>query len=96
MEELSSALPEVAEGFGRLHEAVFSDGKLSLKQKELIAVGISTAVRCSKCLRHHIEMALNAGATKDEILEAVSVGIVMGGGPAISYALEAIEMLSEK
>lgn len=41
-------------------------------------------------------MALSAGATKDEILEAISVGIVMGGGPAISYAMEAIELLSKE
>lgn len=96
MEKLSSALPEVAEKFSKLREAVFSEGKLSLKQKELIAVGIAVTIRCSTCLRHHIEMALKAGATKDEILEAVSVGIVMSSGSVASFALEAIEMLSKR
>ncbi|HIH69344.1 carboxymuconolactone decarboxylase family protein [Methermicoccus shengliensis] len=93
MERLASELPEVFEKFGKLHEAVFSDRSLSVKQKELIAVGIAVAIRCSPCLRHHVEEALKAGATKDEILEAVSVGLTMRGGPAMHYAAEAIEML---
>lgn len=38
------------------------------------------AIRCSHRLRHHVEEALRAGATKEEILEAVAVGIVMSSG----------------
>jgi len=63
---------------------------------EKLSSALPAAVRCSRCLRHHLEMAVNAGATKEEILEAVSVGVVMGGGPAISYALEVIELLEEE
>lgn len=95
MEKLIQEMPEVANAFRSLREAVLSKGNLSVKEKELIAIGISVAIRCSHCLKHHISEALKAGATKEEILEAMAVGMLMRGDPAIQLALEAIEMLSE-
>lgn len=96
MKRLALELPEVFEKFGKLHEAVFSDRSLSVKQKELIAVGIAIAIRCTPCLRNHLEKALKAGATREEILEAASVGLIMRGGPALPYVAEAIEILQER
>ena len=85
---------KVYEAFLHLEAAAFADGALSKKVKELIAVGISVRLDCESCMQWHIEQAAAAGATMREVLEAVEVGIEMGGGPATvsaRFALEVIE-----
>jgi len=93
LKKVASKMPEVIKAFSALHDAVFSEGKLSVKQKELIAVGIAVAIRCSHCIKHHVSKALEAGATKEEILEAAQVALLMRGGPALSYIEELIDEL---
>jgi AhpD family alkylhydroperoxidase len=79
--------------FLRLEEATFADGALPCKTKELIAVGISVRLDCESCMQWHIEQAAAAGATMREVLEAVEVGIEMGGGPATVSARFALEVM---
>jgi len=76
-----------------MEEAAFSDGALSKKTKELIAVGISVKIDCESCMQWHIQQAAAAGATMREVLEAVEVGIEMGGGPATVSARFALEVM---
>ena len=86
---------KVYEAFTQMESAAFSDGKLSKKTKELIAIGISVRIDCESCMQWHIEQAANAGAKYDEILEAVEVGIEMGGGPATVSARFALQVMEE-
>lgn len=83
----------VYEAFLKMEHAAFSDGALSNKQKELIAVGISVVKDCESCMQWHIEQAATAGASFEELLEAVEVGIEMGGGPATVSARFALEVM---
>ena len=71
----------------------FNDGVLKKKQKELIAIGISVRIDCESCMQWHIEQAAAAGATYDEVLEAVEVGVEMGGGPATVSARFALQIM---
>ncbi|HXZ44654.1 MAG TPA: carboxymuconolactone decarboxylase family protein [archaeon] len=94
--KLLSLKSKVYEAFLQMEEAAFSDGALPKKTKELIAIGISVKIDCESCMQWHIEQAAAAGATMREILEAVEVGIEMGGGPATvsaRFALEVIERM---
>lgn len=93
LEKMNLKIPDVAKAFSELHNAVFSEGKLSTKEKELIAVGISVAIRCSPCIKYHVSKALELGADKEEIIEAATVALLMRGGPAIPYVEELIEFL---
>jgi AhpD family alkylhydroperoxidase len=79
-----------------LEEATFADGALPRKTKELIAVGISVKIDCESCMQWHIEQAAAAGATLREVLEAVEVGIEMGGGPATVSARFALEVMERQ
>jgi AhpD family alkylhydroperoxidase len=72
---------KVYRAYVELEKKTFEDGKLSKKQKELIAIGISLVNDCESCLEWHIKQALDSGATLDEIIEALGVGIEMGIGP---------------
>ena len=76
-----------------MEKATFSDGALKKKEKELIAVGISLVINCESCMQWHIEQAVEAGADKEEVLEAVEVGIEMGGGPATVSARFALDVM---
>jgi AhpD family alkylhydroperoxidase len=84
---------KVYRAFLEMEKAAYSDGALSKKSKELIAVGISVTIDCESCMQWHIEQAAKVGATKAEILEAIEVGIEMGGGPATVSARFALEVL---
>jgi AhpD family alkylhydroperoxidase len=81
-----------------MEESTYGNRALSKLQKELIAVGISTVINCESCLEWHISQALGCGATENEIVEAVEVGIEMGGGPATvsaRFAMNVLEYYSE-
>ena len=97
-EKLLALKSRVYRAFLEMEKAAFSDGALPGKTKELIALGISVVVDCESCMQWHIEQAAKAGASMKEVLEAVEVGIEMGGGPATvsaRFALEAMEGVFE-
>ena len=79
--------------FVELEQATFADGALPSKTKELIAIGISVRINCESCMQWHIEQAAAAGAAYPEVMEAVEVGIEMGGGPATVSARFALQVM---
>ena len=85
MEAMAGEIPGVMKALMGLHSEVVKDGALSAKTKEIMMVGISVALRCEYCLWKHVPEAVRMGATREEILEAVSTAILMAGGPAVAY-----------
>jgi AhpD family alkylhydroperoxidase len=81
--------------FGALHSSALAESALDTKSKELIALGIAIAVNCDGCIAFHVHDALNAGASRQETMEAIGVAILMGGGPSMVYGCEAMEALNE-
>ena len=84
---------EVYRGFLEMERAAYADGALAKKHKELIAVGISVVTNCESCMQWHIEQAVAAGASFEEVFEAVEVSIEMGGGRATVSARFALEVM---
>jgi AhpD family alkylhydroperoxidase len=84
---------EVYEKFLEMEKATYKDGAINRKNKELIAVGISVVINCESCMQWHVEQALICGATEKEVIEAIEVGVEMGGGPATAYARFALTVL---
>ncbi len=69
------------------------------KDKELIAVAVSLAKRCERCIAYHVRSALSEGASAEEILEASFVAVMMEGGPALAHiglVMEALETLNKE
>ncbi len=83
----------VYQAFLPMERAAFAAGALDKRTKELIAVGISVTEGCESCMEWHIAQALLAGADKAQVMEAIGVGIGMGGGPATVSARFAIAAL---
>jgi AhpD family alkylhydroperoxidase len=97
-EKLTRAGSGVYQAFLEMEKAAYSENALSKMHKELIAVGISLLLDCESCLEWHIHQAIEAGAGEDQILEAIEVGIEMGGGPATvssRFALKVLEYYSQ-
>jgi AhpD family alkylhydroperoxidase len=76
-----------------MEQCTYKNGKLSRLQKEWIAIGISVATNCESCMEWHIKQAIDNGATEAELIEAIEVGIEMGGGPATAHARFAMNVI---
>jgi len=84
---------EVYRKFYEMEQFTYKEGKLSRLQKELIAVGISMVINCESCMEWHIKKAIDSGATETDIIEAIEVGIEMGGGPTTVSARFAMNII---
>lgn len=93
--ELSGNLPGTMRAFTGLHKQATADGALDRKTKELIALGMALSINCRGCVAYHVKQALESGASREEILEAVGVAVMMGGGPAVVYGCEALTALDQ-
>jgi AhpD family alkylhydroperoxidase len=99
MIEIQKEAPELVKNFGTLFYSVMKEGALSTKTKELIALGIALAQRCEPCIQLHIQKAVASGCTKEEIIEAASVSVIMQGGPAYTHlplVLETLNLLKKE
>jgi len=91
--------PEIQKTFNNLHMSTHKDGVLSIKIKELVAIGISVAIQCVPCIAIHTKLALDAGATRDEIVEASAMAVILTGGSGAAYigrVFESIDTFSTK
>lgn len=89
-------MPDVAGKFNEFTEACFKEGKLSKKEKQLIALGISVVSQDEYCIIYHTKGCLDEGCSEEEILEALGVTAAFGGGAAMSQAVTLVqEAISE-
>jgi len=94
--KMKEQAPDTVNGFAAMFSKIMKDGALSLREKELVALGIGVVQRCAPCIRLHVQKSLDAGATRQQILEAASVAVMMGGGPAYTHiplVMETLEAL---
>ncbi|MBA7625782.1 hypothetical protein ES703_33214 [subsurface metagenome] len=86
LEFLEEADSQRLEAFTSLSDTVKGPGALDRKTKELIGLGIAMYTRCKYCIAWHTDKALEAGATREELIETGFVAGIMGGGPTIAYS----------
>ncbi|MFC1677342.1 carboxymuconolactone decarboxylase family protein [Planctomycetota bacterium] len=97
MGKMQEQIPDTMNDFFSMFSGIMKDGAISVKEKELIALGIAVAQPCVPCIRLHVQKSLAAGATKEQILEAASVAVMMAGGPGLTHipmVIDALEALS--
>jgi AhpD family alkylhydroperoxidase len=95
IDKLRTEIPDTIQGFGSLFGKVMKDGALTVKEKELIALSIGVAMHCPPCIRSHVQKCLDHGATRQQILEAASVAVVMAGGPGYVHLPVVLETLDD-
>jgi AhpD family alkylhydroperoxidase len=87
--------PEIHDAFDEFGKAVFADGALPVKTKQLIAVAVAHTTQCPYCIRGHTKLAARAGASPKEIMEAIWVAAEMRAGGAYAHATLALTALGE-
>jgi len=87
--------PREAKAFMEFVEKAEGKGVLDVKTKELISVALSIAEHCEWCIAFHVKNALEAGATRKEIMEASFVAVLMGGGPSLMYVKLVMDAIDE-
>ena len=92
---LGEELPAAMQGFFALHAGALADGALDRRTKELACLAIGIAVHCDGCIAFHVQDALDAGATRAQVLEIIGVAVLMGGGPSAVYGADARRALDE-
>lgn len=83
---LKELAPEQLKDFNAFNAAIFQDGTLSIKEKEIIAVAITHVTQCPYCIDIHTKNAKKAGATLEELAEAVFVSAGVEAGGAVTHA----------
>lgn len=94
-QQLQKDLPEVMDTVFSMVQKTYRDGALSHASKELMALAIGIYGRCEPCMIHHTNAALEAGATREQVMETLEVAIQMGGGPSVAYGYKLVEILDE-
>lgn len=84
---LAETNEEAVNAFMGLLGASYEPGAVDLKTKELISVAIGCYNRCEYCIVYHTYKALEAGATREEIIESAMVAVAFGGGPTMAYSV---------
>jgi AhpD family alkylhydroperoxidase len=85
--------PKQSEAFQEFSQSVFADGALPAKIKQLIAVAAAHVTQCPYCIRGHTTAALKAGATGEEIMEAIWVAAEMRAGAAYAHSALALDTI---
>ena len=88
--------PKAADAFKAFSQSVFSDGALSAKAKQLIAVAVAHVTQCPYCIRAHTSAALQHSATAEEIMEAIWVAAEMRAGAAYAHSALALDAIARR
>jgi len=95
IEKFKKVLPDTITAELKVGDTAYAAGKLSTKQKRLIALGVALGRGCTNCILGQTMRALEAGATVEEILEVTGVAIAIGGTMGMAESLRVIRLLEE-
>jgi len=88
--------PDSVRGYQTLSSANAKDSKLGPKVRELISLAVAITTHCDGCITIHTDNALKAGATREEIAEALGVAMAMNTGAALIYSLRAMDAVDAR
>ncbi|SES77634.1 alkylhydroperoxidase AhpD family core domain-containing protein [Salinibacillus kushneri] len=90
IKELKEYAPEAFKTFFAFNDKALAPGKLSVKLKELIAVGVAHITGCPYCIELHVGNAKKQEASKKEVSEAIFVATALKAGSAIAHGVNAL------
>ena len=86
---------QVVRRFFALDTQAYQAGALDVKTKELLGLVASLVLRCDDCISYHVAKCRDAGVGRDEMFEAFSVGLVVGGSIVIPHLRRAVDFLDQ-
>jgi AhpD family alkylhydroperoxidase len=94
--DLAKQSPDTLRGYQTLSAANSQNSKLGEKTRQLISLAVAVTTRCDGCIVFHTDAALKAGATKEEISEALGVAVAMNAGAALIYSARVMDAVEAK
>ncbi len=94
--ELMKLSADTVHGYQTLSAANSKTGKLGEKTRQLISLAVAVTTRCDGCIVFHTDAALKAGATREEIAEALGVAVAMNAGAALIYSTRVLDAVAAK
>jgi AhpD family alkylhydroperoxidase len=86
---------QVVRRFFALDTQTYQAGALDVKTKELLGLVASLVLRCDDCISYHVAQCTEAGVNREEMFEAFSVGLVVGGSIVIPHLRRAVDFLDQ-
>ncbi len=86
---------QVVRRFFALDTQTYQAGALDVKTKELMGLPASMVLRCDDCISYHVAQCKEAGVSREEMFEAFSVGLVVGGSIVIPHLRRAVDFLDQ-
>jgi AhpD family alkylhydroperoxidase len=96
VQEMRAANPDLIKAYAGLSHANQNAKHLDVKTRELIALAVAVSLRCDGCINAHTDQAIRAGASKDEIVDALGVAIMVNAGAALVYSARTIDAFDVK
>ncbi len=81
--------------FFSLDTQAYQPGALDTLTKEFAGLAASTVLRCDDCIAYHVIRCRELGATREQVIETLNVGLIVGGSIVIPHLRRAIELLDE-
>ncbi|MEO1023559.1 MAG: carboxymuconolactone decarboxylase family protein [Bacteroidota bacterium] len=81
--------------FFNMDANTYREGALSSQTKELLGLVASTVLQCDDCITYHLEACAKTGSTKEEIIDALNVALIVGGSIIIPHLRRAVAVLDE-
>ena len=94
-EEFKSEMPETMAARDTFNDRVYEDGALSTKIKRLMAMSMAVRIGCPGCITYQTKLAVEAGATKKEVVEAAAVASSMGGTSASAWVWMVVQIMKD-
>ena len=97
LSEMRRALaPEQEKAFQGFMKAVFAEGALDKRTKQLVAVAVAHVTQCPWCIESHVKAARREGASREEIMEAIWVVAEMRAGASYAHSLKTLDLFSDE
>lgn len=94
-EKRRALAPDAEKAFQAFSQAIFADGALPPKIKQLIAVAVAHVTQCPYCIRGHTKAALRQGAMREELMEAIWVAAEMRAGGAYAHSMLSLAAMDD-
>lgn len=95
VERRRALAPEADDAFRAFTKAVFAEGALDARTKQLIAVAVAHVTQCPWCIEAHVKAARREGASAEQVMEAVWVAAEMRAGAAVAHSAKALDLLED-
>jgi AhpD family alkylhydroperoxidase len=91
LSQMNSSAPEATSAFWAYDKAALAEGAIPKKYKELMAIAVALTTQCPYCIELHRQAAVKAGATEQELAEAIHVTAALRAGAAITHGTHLLQ-----